>query len=75
MGRPWMRVNGTARTASYDAVSAVLALEEGILLVSDGCFLCVFSYNFRVFTVYQCKTWIKGCNKLLLVLLSSWYIK
>jgi hypothetical protein len=44
-------VNGAARTASYDAASAVLALEEGMISGVQDNVLCVcvcfFSTNAR----------------------------
>ncbi len=52
MSCPWIRVNGAECTASYDAVSADLVLEEGMIPVSKMVvFVC-----FVVITVLQCKT-------------------
>jgi hypothetical protein len=55
-------VNGFAQTAPYDIISAALALEEGMIM-----FLFLQkNLVFDVFIVYQCKTLINVCNKLLL---------
>ncbi len=45
-------MNGAKRTASYDAVSADLVLEEGMFPVSE----MVVCVCFVVITVLQCKT-------------------
>ncbi len=55
-------MNGFAQTAPYDIISAALALEEGMIM-----FLFLQkNLVFDVFIVYQCKTLINVCNKLLL---------
>jgi hypothetical protein len=54
--------DGFVQTASYDIVSVALALEEGMITFL---FLQKFLV-FDVFIMYQCKTLINVCNKLLL---------
>ncbi len=69
-------MNGAVRTVSYAIVSVALALEEGMIMFLFLQRIFALLVISDVIIVYQCKTSIKGCNKLLLcIYCSSWYTK